>query len=303
MPSERKDMPTLLVVDDVATDRMRIAGLAAHWMESTVLQASNGSTALEMIDQHQPDIVLTDLHMPEMNGLQLVQEIREQYPYIPVILMTADGSEEIAAMALQQGAASYVPKRHLAQNLERTLQQVHVTARDGLISQDIMHQIQCTRTELLLYCDRGSIRSTVGLLVNFLRCLPLGDETERLRTGIAIEEALWNAYYHGNFDVGSVEGATPQTYDEIVAERVADREYALRRIYVLADISRERAIFVVRDEGQGFDPTLYLSGRAKSLDDRHRGIHLMSTIMDELTFNETGNEVTMIRKAITGMAD
>ena len=296
-------MPTLLVVDDVATDRLRIAGLAACWMNSSVLQAADGATALAMIEQYQPDIVLTDLHMPEMNGLQLVEAIRDQYPYIPVILMTADGSEEIAAMALQKGAASYVPKRNLVQNLERTLQQVHVTARDAQIQSDIMHQIQSTKTEMILYNDRQLIRSTVGLLVSFLRCMPLGDETERMRTGIAIEEALLNAYYHGNFDVTSVEGATPQTYEAIAAARTADRDYGQRRIYIFADISRERAIFVIRDQGQGFDPTPFLSGRIKPLNDRHRGIQLMSTIMDEVTYNLTGNEVTMTRNAITGMAN
>jgi CheY-like chemotaxis protein/anti-sigma regulatory factor (Ser/Thr protein kinase) len=292
-------MPKLLVVDDVATDRLRISGLAARWMNSTVLQASDGASALSMIEEHQPDIVLTDLNMPEMNGLQLVEAIRDQYPYIPVILMTADGSEEIAALALQKGAASYVPKRNLAQNLERTLQQVHVTARDSQIQPDVMHQIQSTRTVLVLYCDRQLIRSTVGLLVNFLRCMPLGDETERMRTGIALEEALLNAYYHGNFEVTSA-GGSPQNYDVIAAERTADREYGNRKIHVEADVSRERAIFVIRDEGMGFDPAPFLTNRSKPLDDRHRGIHLMSTIMDEVRYNETGNEVTMVRNAITG---
>lgn len=296
-------MPTLLVVDDVATDRLRIAGLAARWMNSNVLQAADGATALNIIEDHQPDIVLTDLHMPEMDGLQLVEAIRDQYPYIPVILMTADGSEEIAAIALQKGAASYVPKRNLNQNLERTLQQVHVTARDAQIQPEIMHQIQSTKTELVLYNDRQLIRSTVGLLVNFLRCMPLGDETERMRTGIALEEALLNAYFHGNFDVTSVEGATPQTYDAIAADRSVDRDYSLRRIHVRADISRERAVFTIRDEGKGFDPTPFLSGRVKPLNDRHRGIHLMSTIMDEIAYNSTGNEVTMTRNAIIGTAD
>jgi len=296
-------MPTLLVVDDVATDRLRIAGLAARWMKSNVLQAADGATAMTMIEQHQPDIVLTDLHMPEMNGLQLVEAIRDRYPYIPVILMTADGSEEIAAIALQKGAASYVPKRNLAQNLERTLQQVHVTARDSQIQPEIMHQIQSTKTELILYNDRQLIRSTVGLLVNFLRCMPLGDETERMRTGIALEEAMLNAYYHGNFDVAGVKGATPQTWDAIATERSADREYGLRRIHVLADISRERSVFTIRDEGKGFDPTPFLEGRVKPLNDRHRGIHLMSTIMDAVTYNPTGTEVTMTRNAITGMTD
>lgn len=296
-------MPTLLVVDDVATDRLRISGLAARWMDSIVLQASGGAAALEMIEQHQPDIVLTDLNMPEMNGLQLVEAIRDQYPYIPVILMTADGSEEIAALALQKGAASYVPKRNLAQTLERTLQQVHVTARDSQIQPDVMHQIQSTKTVITLYSDRQLIRSTVGLLVNFLRCMPLGDETERMRTGIALEEALLNAYYHGNFDVGSV-GGSPQNYDAIAAGRAADRDYALRKIYIDADISRERAIFVIRDDGRGFDPSPFLSSaQVKTLDDRHRGIHLMKTIMDEVRYNATGNEVTMVRNAISGLID
>ena len=51
--------------------------------------------------------------MPEINGLQLVAAMREKYPRIPVILMTSQGSEEIAVQALQQGAASYVPKKLL----------------------------------------------------------------------------------------------------------------------------------------------------------------------------------------------
>jgi CheY-like chemotaxis protein len=49
-----------------------------------------------------PDAVLTDLDMPEMNGLQLVEAIRRDYPAVPVILMTALGSEEIAVEALQR---------------------------------------------------------------------------------------------------------------------------------------------------------------------------------------------------------
>jgi CheY-like chemotaxis protein len=267
-----------------------------------VLQANSGVSALAMIEQHQPDIVLTDLNMPEMNGLQLVEAIREQYPYIPVILMTADGSEDIAAIALQKGAASYVPKRNLAQNLERTLQQVHVTTRDSQIQSDVMHQIQSTKTLISVYNDRQLIRSTVGLLVNFLRCMPLGDETERMRTGIALEEAMLNAYYHGNFEVGSADGS-PQNYDAIAAQRAADRDYGYRKIHIDTDITRERAIFVIRDEGRGFDPSPFLSEQVKTLDDRHRGIHLMKTIMDDVRYNATGNEVTMVRNAITGMVD
>ncbi len=73
--------------------------------------------------------MLTDLDMPEMNGLDLVVAVRSKYPQIPVILMTAFGSEEIAVQALQSGAASYVPKKNLAQDLVNTLQDVLELAR------------------------------------------------------------------------------------------------------------------------------------------------------------------------------
>ncbi len=295
-------MPSILVVDDVATDRVRAAGLAARWMNSTVLQAETGIAALAMIEKHQPDMVLTDLHMDGMNGLQLVEAIKNEYPYIPVILMTADGSEDIAAQALQKGAASYLPKRYLAQNLERILQQVHVTARDAQIQTDVMHQIQSTDTHLILYNDRTLIRSAVGLLVNLLRCMPLGDETERMRTGVALEEAMLNAYYHGNFEVAKAAAGSERErgFDALVAERSSDKNFSQRRIYVRADISRERAVFVIRDDGKGFDPTPFLSGRGKPLDVHHRGINLMSTIMNEIAYNAAGNEVTMTKLAVTG---
>ena len=76
------------------------------------------------ITQQHPLAVLTDLDMPEMNGLDLVVALRREHPSIPVILMTAFGSEEIAIQALQSGAASYVPKRALARDLIATLQDV-----------------------------------------------------------------------------------------------------------------------------------------------------------------------------------
>ena len=80
-----------------------------------VLYAENGREALTRLQEQAPDLVLTDLHMPEMDGLELVVEVRKSCPLVPIILMTAFGSEEIAIQALQKGAASYVPKRNLAQ--------------------------------------------------------------------------------------------------------------------------------------------------------------------------------------------
>src|SRR5690349_13208032 len=104
-------MSSVLVVDDSAVDRLRAEKLIANQTSLTVVTAANGKEALACLARNLPDIVITDMQMPEMDGLQLVEEIRSRYPSVPVVLMTAHGSEELAVQALQKGAASYVPKR------------------------------------------------------------------------------------------------------------------------------------------------------------------------------------------------
>ena len=71
-----------------------------------------------------PDVVISDLVMPELNGLELIGQVRQNYPLVPVILLTALGNEEIAFEALEQGAASYVPKARQAECLADTVDRV-----------------------------------------------------------------------------------------------------------------------------------------------------------------------------------
>src|SRR5438309_1895923 len=100
-------MAKVLVVDDNPMDR-RLAGGLVEKAGQSVAFAGNGKEALDVLDRDTLDLVLTDLLMPEMDGLELVKEVREKHPLVPVILMTAFGSEEVAIEALRKGAASYV---------------------------------------------------------------------------------------------------------------------------------------------------------------------------------------------------
>src|SRR4051794_11471078 len=122
-------MSLVLVVDDSGVDRRLAGGILDKHGGLIVEYASNGTEALERIENHMPEVVLTDLQMPEMDGLELVGRIRAKYPLIPVILMTAHGSEEIAVQALQRGAASYVAKSKLAQELPQVLDEVMAVAK------------------------------------------------------------------------------------------------------------------------------------------------------------------------------
>src|SRR5262245_11212815 len=113
--------PTVLVVDDSSVDlhlTQKIIESHLHWNVTT---AGNGAEALGLIYRSPPSLVVTDLVMPEIDGLELVRTIKRDLPLIPVVLMTAYGSEEMALKALQIGAASYVPKKTLEQDLPDTL--------------------------------------------------------------------------------------------------------------------------------------------------------------------------------------
>lgn len=292
-------MPKLLIVDDAAADRVRVSGIAAKWLDCRVLQADDGPSAIRQIQSHMPDIVLTDMHMPQMNGLELLSAIKDEHPNLPVILMTGVGSEDIAAQALRQGAASYVPKERLAQDLVQTLNQVHSTAEMAHTQSRLMHYLQNSVVTFELANDPALIRLCVNQLLSMLRCLPLGDESERLRVGIALQEALHNACFHGNLEIAT-EDYRSDSFNEIVADRMWSKPYLRRHIFVRAAISRQRAEFVISDEGSGFDTTRADLGEALPAQNEPsgRGLRLMQSIMDEVSFNQSGNVVTMIRRAI-----
>ncbi len=292
-------MLKVLVVDDSPIDRALVTGLIRSRKECNLLEACNGLEALAVIEKQQPQLVLTDLQMPEMDGLELVTTIKDRYPNIPVILMTAQGSEEIAAQALQHGAASYVPKRRLADDLVLTLERVENTSREERRRSLLMHHMAKTVTRFTLQSDPELLRLLVSHVLDQLRCLPLGDETERLRVGIALEEALNNALYHGNLEVLANGGPRDRKRQaEIAKQRLFESPYCDRMITVEYTISPEEARFVIRDEGPGFDISqLSMSTALPPADQSYgRGIVLMRTIMDDVSFNDKGNEVTLVKR-------
>src|SRR5262249_32192680 len=150
------------------------------------------------------------------------------------------------------------------------------------------HHVAQSDTTFVLHNDPDMLPLLVRYLLNVLRCLPLGDETERLRVGIALEEALANAYYHGNLELAADGDARDRKcYEELARQRLAQAPYRDRRIHVRARITRAEAVFVIRDEGPGFDAARLLSAAALAQPDQGfgRGILLMRSIMDEVTYN------------------
>ena len=99
-PAVLPSQPIVLVVDDSPVDRRLAGTLLEKDLGCKALYAGNGVEALAVMERELPTVVLTDLLMPEMDGVLLVQALRRRYPQVPIILMTAHGSEAIAIRAL-----------------------------------------------------------------------------------------------------------------------------------------------------------------------------------------------------------
>ena len=106
-------MRNILIVDDSPFDRHLATSILKVSNDFHVISVADGRQALEALESTDFAVVVTDLNMPEMNGLELVREIRKRNSELPTIVMTAYGSEATAMRALQSGAFSYVPKFHL----------------------------------------------------------------------------------------------------------------------------------------------------------------------------------------------
>ena len=124
-------MALILVVDDSPLQRKLAGRLIDREEGLEATYAASGSEALDAMAERLPDLVLTDLLMPDLDGLELVAEVHERYPLVPVVLMTASGNEEMAGQALSAGAASYIPKTVLGQELIKTLNSVLEVSHEG----------------------------------------------------------------------------------------------------------------------------------------------------------------------------
>ena len=292
-------MTTVLIVDDSAVDRL-LAGGCLREADLDVTYAANGREALDQIGESRPDLVVTDMMMPEVDGLELVQELKTSEPTLPVILMTAHGSEETAVTALQAGAASYVPKKHLARDLEETVRNVLSVASNLEAEQRVLHSLQNVELNFRIGNDLGSLRPLISVIQSHLRQMQVCDDSDILRISTALQEALVNAIEHGNLDLSSAlreDGG--EAYTALGKQRRQEEPYASRAVEVLAKIDRSHITVVVRDEGAGFDPDgLPDPTDPANLQKVHgRGLMLIRTFMDEVSFNETANEITMVKRA------
>jgi CheY-like chemotaxis protein len=290
-------MDTILVVDDNPQTRNVAGGcLSEHGVKA--IYAGNGKEALRVLEKQTPDAVLTDLHMPEMDGLELVEYMRMHHSNVPVVLMTANGSEQAAVNALRAGALSYVPKKNLKTDLCDAMYVVLGAVEANRYREQSRLLLEAKESRFVLGYEKDGCSALVSYFQSNLALFNFCDETGLFQVSTALTEALNNAIDHGNLELDStLRENGGNAYAKQRQERALQPPYCDRRVNVIEHLTPVRATYIVRDEGSGFDLSTVPdpTNPENLLRASGRGLMLIRTFMDEVSFNDVGNEITMVK--------
>ena len=113
----------ILIVDDSPTMRRIIKNTLERLGHRESVEAGNGKEALQQLEEHPINFIITDWNMPEMNGLEFVTELRTtpEYAKIPVLMITTRGMKDDVLQAVQAGVNNYVVKPFTPETLEQKM--------------------------------------------------------------------------------------------------------------------------------------------------------------------------------------
>jgi two-component system chemotaxis response regulator CheY len=130
----------ILIVDDSFPMRAVIKKVikASGFAIGEFFEAGNGQEAMNVLDEHWLDLVLTDYNMPDMNGLQLLKAMKhsDTLADIPVVIVTTDGSDRRVEEFLKQGAAAYIKKPFTPEQIKAHLNRILGEPEHGQVSHD-----------------------------------------------------------------------------------------------------------------------------------------------------------------------
>jgi DNA-binding NarL/FixJ family response regulator len=167
----------ILAVDDHPLVRQGIAGLVTIQPDMTLIgEASNGRDAIQQFREHRPDVTLMDLQMPEMNGIDAIIAIRNEFPEARIIVLTTYVGDVQILRALKAGARAYLLKNLLHKELLDTIRAVHAGKKN--LSPDASYQLAEHATDDALTPGEISV----------LRLIAAGNANKQIADQLAITE-------------------------------------------------------------------------------------------------------------------
>lgn len=284
----------VLIVEDDNASRFFLESL----LESngyTFRSAANGIEGLNIFDEYKPDLVLTDIQMPIMDGLELLEAIRDKKSETIVIIITAFGTENYAIQALHLGANNYLKKPVSSQALLRLLKKYKsiITSKYSpdalpgyLINRNFQIEFKSEFNKIPKIVDKVIVESSLEI-----------DDNIKVNIELGLVELITNAIEHGNLAIGYHEkqkALDEGTLDELYEDRVNNPKFRNRKIFIDFFTDNKIVRWTITDEGEGFDWNLLPNPTDQDhiLELSGRGIFITRFLFDKVEFSGKGNVVT-----------
>jgi DNA-binding response OmpR family regulator len=298
MPVERKPMKSILIIDDESPVR-EVLKIALKENGYDVREAEDGRRGIDSFSEANPDIVITDVNMPEMSGIAVTQKIREMNSDVDIVIMTGYGSEELVIEALRAGASNYIKKPISFKELFTILDGIYLK-RQNKKRYEVLKDVLLE--EMKTIAIDNDIRKVWGTVnqVFFNAATRLGErELDGIKLGLY--EIIVNAIEHGNLGITYEEkedALNRNVYQNLLEVRLRKAREEKRTVNIKSVLDRAGVVIEVRDEGKGFDYSkLPTATDAESIMSAHgRGVLLASLYFDSIEFQSPGNAV-VLRKA------
>jgi CheY-like chemotaxis protein/anti-sigma regulatory factor (Ser/Thr protein kinase) len=260
----------ILVVDDEEDVRGTLSEMI-EGLDYQVMVAENGKEALERIKTEKIDLVITDLSMPKMNGLELIVNSKQINPNIPIAVISAFGNVENTTYALTRGAFSFIAKPFKISQIKELIRKGKQLRELSLGTYALMEWVK-SQTEMVFPSQPDLFPSAILFALKECQWRGIEDDARLENVAICLEELLNNAFVHGN------------------------RKDKDKRIKVKMAFDAEKFVLSVKDEGDGFDGENYLEKIREeqvSMPEK-RGLFIVDLLMDDLRFSKKGSEATAV---------
>jgi CheY-like chemotaxis protein/anti-sigma regulatory factor (Ser/Thr protein kinase) len=260
----------ILVVDDEEDVRETLSEMIKG-LGYQVLIAEGGKEALEKIRTEKVDLIITDLAMPKMNGLELIVRSKQNNPNIPIAVISAFGSAENTTYALTRGAFSFIAKPFKLSQIKELVRKGKQLRELSLGTYTLLEWVK-SQTEMVFPSQPTLFPSAILFALKECQWRGIEDDARLENVAICLEELLDNAFVHGN------------------------RKDKDKRIKVKMAFDAEKFVLAVKDEGDGFNGESYL----EKIREEHasmpekRGLFIVDLLMDDLRFSKKGSEATAV---------
>lgn len=292
------DMKVLIVEDDDGT--RFILGKVAKNEGHDVMTAPDGASGLAVFTEFRPDMVLSDIQMPKMDGLQLLERIRNVDHDVVVVMVSSLDTPEYTIKALRLRADDYLVKPAQEKDLLLLIRKYQKVILTRTKEREVVGLVVKKNLEMRVSNQLDLVDRIVDRLMQETEHhLP---SIDRLGVHLGLVELVSNGIEHGNLEITydektlAMEGGA-DAWQNLVRARMQQYPFSERFVTIEIGMGANLIEWVITDQGKGFDWTKIPDPNdpANLLSPHGRGIMLTQFRFDEMTYLGNGSKVRLVK--------